>query len=437
MNTVYDIIGVGIGPFNLGMAAMVDKMKFLNCIFFDENPEFNWHAGMMIPGTRLQVPFYADLVTVVDPTSKYTYLNYLKEKQRLFRFAIHENNFVTRKEYNDYCRWVVEQLDSLRFNHQVRDVQFDESDNTYVVNVFNKASQSTVQYKAKHLVIGVGTVPYVPDCANNVLYPETCFESLTMTSSSPIAIHSSKYMLYKEAILQKKKVCIIGSGQSAAEIFYDLLKCGDRFESLAWYTRSERFYPMEYSKLTLEMTSPDYIDHFYSLAPGKKKEVLARQSMLYKGINFSLINEIYDTLYAKDIDGNSGSIIIQASTSLESATRCGTKFQLGLYHEELVKTFEDHCDVLILATGYEQTNPSFLNVIINRIKFDDEGRYQVKKNYSIDSNNSVFVQNAELHTHGFSAPDLGMGPYRNATILNTIAGYDHFNLEKKIAFRRF
>ena len=34
---------------------------------------------------------------------------------------------------------------------------------------------------------------------------------------------------------------------------------------LNWVTRSPRFFPLEYTKLTLEMTSPDYVDYFNAL----------------------------------------------------------------------------------------------------------------------------------------------------------------------------
>ena len=48
--------------------------------------------GMMLEGTHLQVPFLADLVTLADPTSPYSFLNYLKEKGRLYPFYIREND---------------------------------------------------------------------------------------------------------------------------------------------------------------------------------------------------------------------------------------------------------------------------------------------------------------------------------------------------------
>jgi len=75
---IYDVIGIGIGPFNLGLAALCADIPGLDSIFFDQSPEFNWHPGMMLSSARLQVPFYADLVTIVNPRSKFTYLNFLK-----------------------------------------------------------------------------------------------------------------------------------------------------------------------------------------------------------------------------------------------------------------------------------------------------------------------------------------------------------------------
>ena len=60
-------------------------------------------------------------------------------------------------------------------------------------------------------------------------------------------------------------------------------------------TRSPRFFPLEYSKLTLEMTSPEYIDYFHSLPMARRDQLMQEQKGLYKGINLSLINAIYES----------------------------------------------------------------------------------------------------------------------------------------------
>jgi lysine N6-hydroxylase len=76
--------------------------------------------------------------------------------------------------------------------------------------------------------------------------------------------------------------------------------------------------------------------------------------------------------------------------------------------------------------------------IRDRINWTNNGHYQVNRNYSIDQNAcEIFVQNAELLSHGFSAPDLGMGPYRNSMIINEVLGYVYYEVEKGTVFQIF
>ena len=49
----------------------------------------------------------------------------------------------------------------------------------------------------------------------------------------------------------------------------------------------------------------------------------------------------------------------------------------------------------------------------------------------------ILVQNAEAHTHGFVAPDLGMMSYRNSWLIRTMLGREHYPVERSIAFQQF
>src|SRR5699024_4988236 len=75
---IHDLLAVGIGPFGLGLAALSEPLADVDAVFLDQRPEFRWHPGMMIEGSTIQVPFLADLVTMADPTSPYSFLNFLK-----------------------------------------------------------------------------------------------------------------------------------------------------------------------------------------------------------------------------------------------------------------------------------------------------------------------------------------------------------------------
>jgi lysine N6-hydroxylase len=55
-----------------------------------------------------------------------------------------------------------------------------------------------------------------------------------------------------------------------------------------------------------------------------------------------------------------------------------------------------------------------------------------------DGKHHLFVQNGELHTHGVGAPDLGLGAFRSATIINQLAGKEVYKIyEHNNVFQQF
>lgn len=424
-NKIYDFIAVGVGPFNLSLACLTAPIENLDGLFFDKNESFNWHPGMLLQDTTLQIPFLADLVTLADPTSPFSFLNYIKEQGKMYSFYIRENFLLLRNEYNQYCQWAIKKLPNIYFNTEVTNIQYDENQQIYIVTTVSTKTEVMTIYRTKKIVLGTGTAPHIP---------KSC------QSLKGKAIHSSAYIQNKALLQKQKSITVLGSGQSAAEVFNDLLQEIDVYGyQLNWITRSSRFFPMDYSKLTLEMTSPEYVDYFYNLPADKRDHLLKNQKLLYKGINKDLIATIFDTIYSKKV-------ITEIDVNLRTNAACtkGTydeinqSFELELHQVEQDKRYRHKTDALVLATGYGYKLPQFLEGIASRIQWDEKGRFAANRNYSIDNNGSeVFVQNAELHTHGFVTPDLGMACYRNSYIIKEITGVEHYTVETKIAFQEF
>ncbi|MGF6834750.1 lysine N6-hydroxylase [Paenarthrobacter sp. TE4293] len=421
---IYDVAGIGVGPFNLGLAALSEPVDNLDCVFVDRRESFDWHPGMMLEPAHLQVPFMADLVTLADPTSPFSFLNFLKQTGRLYRFYIRENFYPLRAEYNQYCQWVAGQLDSVRFSTDVLDVTYD--DGVYRLSV--QGPDGAEVLRARKLVLGTGTSPYVPDSCAGIV------------EAGGLVLHNADYLSRKSELQSKRSITIVGSGQSAAELYYELLQEIDvHGYQLNWVTRSGRFFPLEYTKLTLEMTSPEYVDYFHSL-PGEQRDSLIKsQKNLYKGINSDLIDDIYDLLYAKSLSGlvdtqlHTHSSLIAAEWDAASGTHT-----LQLRHEEHGRGYSLESEAVVLATGYTYQEPAFLGGIKDRIRRDAKGRFDVERNYGTGVEpGEIFVQNAELHTHGFVTPDLGMAAYRNSCILREVTGREVYPIERSIAFQQF
>lgn len=420
---VYNVIGIGIGPFNLGLAALSNPISELKTLFLDQRDGFDWHPGLMIDHVTLQTPFLCDCVSMADPTNPLSLLNYLKETGRLYKFFIREDFFIPRKEYNRYCQWVIEQLPQCRFSIQVVDITY-EGGLYHVTTIHTKTKETTV-FKTERLILGTGTQPHIP--------------SFIPKDDSRV-IHTSSYLYRKEELLsQGKKIAIIGSGQSSAEVFYDLLQNRNEETHLGWYSRPDRFFPMEYSKLTLELTSPDYVEYFYNRSESARKTILSKQQAQFKGINYDLINDIYDFIYDLNIDNADPNLKIIPNSQLNRVDNSNPDFiNLEFTQLEQEVPYDQEADYLILGTGYRYHEPAFLQNIQDRIKRDSSGLFDVNRNYSIDHNGGeIYVLHAEVHTHSYISTDLGMAAYRNSYIINDILGREHYKIEKKIAFQDF
>ncbi|MDJ0724028.1 MAG: lysine N(6)-hydroxylase/L-ornithine N(5)-oxygenase family protein [Prochloraceae cyanobacterium] len=428
---IYDLLGVGLGPFNLGLAALIEPVKGIETVFLEQKSEFQWHPGLLLAGTTIQVPFMADLVTMADPCSRFSFLNYLSAQKRLYHFYFWEEFHIHRQEYNHYCQWVAKQLSSCRFGERVATIAWIEngSQSYFQVRSHHLETGNIRTYKAKDLVLGVGTKPQVPECFQGLLNQENIF-------------HSSQFLLRRDRCRHAKSITVIGSGQSAAEIFYELLQEQEKYDyRLEWHTRSAGFFPMEYSKLGLEYFSPDYIDYFYHLPPEKKDRIRSSQNLLYKGISLDTIAKIYDLLYERSIGENRPNVRLLPLVEVKEVEKTESGYCLGYCQREQDAYFSHESDCIILGTGYNSEIPDFLTGVRSLIEWDSQNRYLVNLDYQLaltkNIPNRIFIQNGELHTHGIGAPDLGLGAYRNSVIINSLNGNTVYPVSRRNVFQEF
>lgn len=426
---IHDLLGVGIGPFNLSLAALLegkDGTPEVDAVFLEQKQRFEWHPGLLMEGTTLQVPFLADLVTMADPTSPHSFLNYLHERGRLYKFYFLERFHIPRREYDHYCRWVSERLDSCRFGERVEEIR--HAGDHYEVKSRNIDTRETQTYRARHLALGVGSVPGVPGCFEDLLGEDV--------------FHSAEFLQRRERCREAGSVTVVGSGQSAAECFHALLEEQEEHGyRLDWLTRSRGFFPMEYSKLALEHFSPDYTRYFRSLPQEARDQALTGQDLLYKGIAPDTIAAIYDLLYERSVGGAEPDAHLLALTEVEDAEKTSSGHRLQCRQHEEDRPFDHDTETVILATGYERPTPEFMGGIEHLVRRDGRRRYVVGEDYRLELNertgNDIFVQNGELHTHGVGAPDLGLGAHRSVVIVNRLAGREVYPVRERSVFQEF
>ncbi|MET7905572.1 SidA/IucD/PvdA family monooxygenase [Streptomyces sp. NPDC005355] len=433
-----DLAGIGIGPFNLSLAALAHGVPTLRTAFYDQRPAFHWHPGLLIDGATIQVPFLADLVTLADPGSPWSFLTYLKTHERLFPFYVAERFHIERAEYDAYCRWVSEQLPGLHFGHQIDAVRWHHEYGLFEIDFTRLGpdgeGEALGRTYARNLVLGVGTEPYVPE----PLRP------LADAPGVPV-LHSADYLEHRERLLATGQVTVIGSGQSGAEVFLDLLRNRPLgAEGLHWLARTPAFAPMEYSKLGLEQFSPDYTRHFHTLPEAMRDQLLPRQWQLYKGIAHETIDAIHHELYrrAQHLNDWPGAVLTPGVTVRTAGRIAAARLELHLEHGEQGTRTRHTTEAVVLATGYrERRVDTLLAALDPYIRRDSSERPRVDTDHRLVLDplikGSVYVQNAERHTHGVGTPDLGLAAWRSAVILNALTAEPAYPLPPRTAFTTF
>lgn len=215
----YDLICIGFGPASLAIAiALHDRHASVRVLFLERQPQFAWHAGMLLPGSRMQISFIKDLATLRNPRSEFTFINYLHQKDRLVAFTNLGTFLPLREEYNDYMSWCASHFeDYVRYGQECVSVTPIGSDGK-AVKSWELVSKSVEtgeisRLAARHVVVAVGGKPKIPD-----VFPQNPL--------NPKIIHSSGYSTQVPGLLDDKnrayKIAVVGAGQSAAEIFNDI-----------------------------------------------------------------------------------------------------------------------------------------------------------------------------------------------------------------------
>ena len=173
---------------------------------------------------------------------------------------------------------------------------------------------------------------------------------------------------------------MVRSGQSAAEIFLQLLQEKDQFDyKLAWLTRSPGFLQLESTKLGQEVFSPDYVNYFKTLSYKTRKQSLDELKHLRNDIDEATLKAIYDQMYHRSIYGKEEDVLIQPLTGANGVKN--NQLRCRQWQEDI--SFGLPADRVVLATGYKPHLPHWLMQMKDEIKWEDERFFEIDSEYRI------------------------------------------------------
>lgn len=390
-----ELLGIGAGPSNLALAVALEELApntlAPDTLIIEQHENVEWQRGMLLPWAQSQVSFLKDLVTLRNPRSKFSFLNYLHSVGRLDDFVNLGSFIPYRREISDYLTWVSRSLNRVNIEFDRTCVRIEP-----VVSGFGKvdgwiahlADGTTIG--CRDLVVGAGRQPHVP----------AVFTGLPRQR----VIHSTEFVQRFHDLRPDAhcRVAVIGGAQSAAEMLWTTHQQLPKSEC-TMIMRSIGLNNYESSKFTNELYYSSFIDDFHDARPEARNQLLREMHRSnYSGLAPGLLENLYRQIYLERLSGEER-LSMMTMTEISGASVQGDELVLTLSNRRSGECRELRCDIVMLGTGFRRGMPPMLQSLARRVGLAD---VEVDRYYRLslpnDSTANCYLQGVNEDTHGIA-----------------------------------
>ena len=423
MHDYADVLGIGFGPANIALAvAAAEAATPWRVQFIEAEHDPAWQGGLLIDSANIQNHPARDLVTLLNPRSRFTFLNYLFEMGRLVEHLNLPTTFPLRKEYAQYISWVRKFFDEIvDYGERAVQLSIDMAPGGFCYEVLTTSGR---RYRARALVIATGRTPYIPPPFDSAL-PDR-------------VLHSRDYSHRIRQLPEvPEAVVVIGASQSAVEITLDLAR---RFpESLIYhYIRGPALRLKDTSPFSEESFFPDFVNYYHNASRRSKKilDYYLRPTN-YSSVDSDVLDELYLMIYEQRLDGRQRVFLHKHREVRAVASAVG---EVSLTFEEIHTGHIERAraNLVILATGFRdigpepehEPHPMLMAGIVDHFRFDRDGYLDIGQDYRVAS---VDPDIPPLFLNGLCETTHGIGDSGSFSLLSVRAGIISAGLTQALA----
>ncbi|MFF4496335.1 SidA/IucD/PvdA family monooxygenase [Streptomyces sp. NPDC001272] len=403
-----ELLAVGAGPANLALAVAIEELApelAGDTLLIEREQDIVWQRGMLLPDALSQVSFLKDLVTLRNPQSRFSFVNFLHANDRLDAFVNLGSWVPYRSEISEYLQWVADELATVRieYGRECAAVTARTAEDGEITGwVVSLANGDTIE--CRYLVVGAGRDAHVPEV----------FAGLPAER----VIHSTQYTQRIREVDAglPHRVAVIGGAQSAAELFGQALRDlpGCRPTMIM---RSIGLNGYESSKFTNELYYSSFIDEFYDSAPEARRQLLGEMYRSnYGGLAPATLDALYRQFY-QDRRSGEGRLGMQPMTDVRGARMDGDEVVLTLADRKTGVEREMRTDLVLLGTGFVRDMPRAVRGLAGSIGLE---QIEVSRHYRLDlgrpASAAVYLQGVNEATHGIADSLLSVLAGRSAEI---------------------
>lgn len=402
----FHTVGVGAGPANLSLAALFESVAPHRMALLERQSRSTWHPDLLFSGVRMQTSWLKDLVTLADPCHRLSFVHYMVSTGRVYALLNAQFDVIPRQEYAQYLCWAAERLDDVYYGTHIDRITFDGG--------FGFYADGKRVATSDHLVLGLGSEPYVPPDLAGVL-GERAFLPEELSARAP-------------SLDPEDPIAVVGGGQTGAECVLDLL--GRGFTRVSWFGRRPWFQPMDDSPPANDFYRPAYVRFLQDVSRETRRRLVAGQVLTGDAITPGTLRAIFQANYDGMLRHGEHPVTLYPARDVVAAEANGDG--LVLHAVSSMGQEEHRTTAAVMATGRRLVEPPLDPDLRERIELDDTGEMVVDADYSVrwkgPDDHRIFALNRSRYTHGIADANLTLLPVRSAMIINSLFGREIFTV---------
>lgn len=366
----------------------------------------------------MQISFLKDFATLRNPASPFTFLQYLKARDRLEQFVNLRDFHPTRVEYHDYMSWVAEAFaEQIRYLTAVtRVTPIPAGRNAlglFRVEARNVASGEHAVYFARNVVCATGGRPRLPpgvDCG------------------FATAMHSSDFLpRFPQQFPARDRMydfAIAGDGQSAGEVAAFILGHYPQARVHMLVSRAA-LRPADSSPFVNEQFYSSSAQAFFGFSPDKRAALRDELRGTNNGvIEPELIDALYKLYYLDEVKGRRR-LFIHPHSRLAGVKQDGDRLCASVEHGYGEPSQAIACDGIVFATGYERSlDPSIFADVLVHANRSESGELGFTRSSRVQTSPELvaglYVQGCGESSFGPGDALLSLLPFRSRDIFMDI-----------------
>lgn len=432
MTHCHDVIGIGFGPANLALAIALEEEGYdLDARFLEARPGPSWQSAMMLDGSDIQNHPVRDLVSLRNPRSRYSFLNYLFENGRLLDHLNVPMEFPLRKEYAQYVTWAAGHFSRL-VDYGVRVTGVALGRDAAGEPHYTVTTSRGETLHARALVIGTGRAPFIPAPFDAVASPRV----FHLTRYLPALRHLEELGVAGPGDRAPRAVTVVGGSQSAVELTLDLARRFPRTR-VTTLVRSLTLREKDTSPFSEEGYFPGFTDYYYR-APRARKDALDAYMRLtnYSSADGDVLRELYRLIYEQRLDGDQR-VFVSGSRQVRGLDVREDGVRLDVEELNTGESEEHEADFVVLATGFrdlgpaghQERVPALMREIADDFAFDEHGYLTVGPDYEVQP---TAPDTPALFLNGLCESSHGIGDAGSFSLLSLRAQTIADSLRKRL-----